>query len=993
MARPMSMKKMGSPTWAGLAFLLVVLISVIFSSPVFAQNSGQNSGQVSGQVSGQIRVEFSRIGDASHFEFEGAGSDRYKLERNAKGEVILRLPSLDEGSMRRLREVADGQVKVLAIEPKAIDGNVEIRFHAGKEVDYFDYVSDQPKRLVVDFFPAQDALKDAKPLAAANESEEKTTAKPSVAKSVAKTGNKADDKTAQGREPAGGDFVIVAKQGPTGTTTLSAEPASLAEQIASRKDFERGIFDGGDPEFRRFTVKDYEIRESARLQSRAALRIPFPMLDLGFPKLAELQAAPPIYEVLPKDTEENKEARLLLTLFKNQRQALFLSTAKDFLKTYPQSEYDEIVRYAMADTHYALWRQERDYNDENKIKSESNLHDTDFEEAMGIYNNLVEKYPDSPMTTRTLLLVGYSYLERGDSFGALKTFQRFVRLKPDSKYAGQVKISIARAFLSLNRWDDALKELTDVEKNAKSVKDRQEAGFRTGDVYFRQGDYQKAIAEYDRAIKAYPAATGRFPNAFYNLAESRFRLGQEKMAIDSFRQFLQKFPEHRHGGYAMTRLGELIETLVGADDSRVTGAFFESYFRFRSTPGADIARMRVLTARIPKMMKDRELKDALLEIDEIVKRDADLPFIQEFRVISVADAFNERKEYDRATKDLIQFYKENTQSKHLPLIKGRIVRNLSDNIRNFVERGDFIQGLRLYSRDQSSWLKGVKRADLPYYAAKAYESAGVLGDASEQYRETLVRLDTQTPETRDVFETPISKESVRLRLAAVAAQNRDYAGAETELKQIKDIAKLSESEQSERAGLAADVAEARGQTEVARKFLADVIKSMQAKGANVAVIAPLHLRVAKLALKAKDFKSAESSIETAIGGIDKGLEALGAPVADLEKQKSVALEIKAEVALARGKPKDAAQAYDALLNLPIANADATRKGFDSVRYRLGQLQFEAGDLKSAEATWKGLAQDEKNLWRRLASEQMSGAKWRDEYKKYIERIPAAAEIR
>lgn len=977
MARPMSMKKMGSPAWAGLAFLLVVLISVIFSSPVFAQTSVQQSGTGSG-----IRVEFSRIGDASHFEFEGTGSDRYKLERNDKGEVVLRIPNLDEASMRRLREVADGQVKVLSIEPKSVDGNVEIRFQAGKDVDFFDYVSDQPKRLVVDFFPAQDALKDAKPLAAANEVEEKAKAKPS-----------SPAKAPQKREPAGGDFVIVAKQGPTGATTLSAEPASLAEQIASRKDFERGIFDGGDPEFRRFTVKDYEIRESARLQSRAALRIPFPMLDLGFPKLGELQAAPPLYEILPKDTAENKEARLLLTLFKNQRQALFLSTAKDFLKKYPQSEYDEIVRYAMADTHYALWRQERVYNEENKIKSESNLHDADFEEAMGLYNNLVEKYPDSPMTTRTLLLVGYSYLDRGDSFGALKTFQRLVRLKPDSKYAGQVKISIARAFLSLNRWDDALKELTDVEQNAKSVKDRQEAGFRKGDVYFRRGDYQKAIAEYDRAIKAYPEATGRFPNAFYNLAESRFRLGQEKMAIDSFRQFLQKFPEHRHGGYAMTRLGELIETLVGADDSRVTGAFFESYFRFRSTPGADIARMRVLTARIPKMMKDRELKDALLEIDEIVKRDADLPFIQEFRVISVADAFNERKEYERATKDLIQFYKENTQSKHLPLIKGRIVRNLSDNIRSYVDRGDFIQGLRLYSRDQSGWLKGIRRADLPFYAAKAYEAAGVLGDSAEQYRETLARLESQTPDTRDVFEAPISKESVRLRLAAVAAQNRDYAAAEAELKQIKDLAKLSEVEQSERAGLAADVAEARGQTDLARKFLADVIKAMATKDANVAVVAPLHLRVAKLALKSKDFKSAESAIETAISGIDKGLEAQGGPVADLEKQKAGALEVKAEVALARGKPKEAIQAFATLLELPVANADASRKGFDSVRYRMGKLQFEAGDLKSAETTWKGLAQDEKNLWRRLASEQMSGAKWRDEYKKYIERIPAAAEIR
>ncbi len=974
MARPMSVNWMFKVSWPIAGFTVAALVSTLVSGPVKADGN-------------QLRVEFSRIGDASHFEFEGPGADRYKIERSNNGEIVLRVPNLDESSLRRLKSMSDGQVEVKSVDGKGIDGSVEIKFAASKGVDYFDYISDQPSRLVLDFFPAQDAPKDAKPLATAN-SEENSSAEAIKAQAKAESSKPATGSSAKPiRNPAGGDFVIVAKQGLSGATTLSAEPVPLAEQIASRKDFERGIFDGGDPEFSRFTVKDYEVREAARMKSRAALRIPFPMLDLGFPKLAELQNTPPIYEIIPGDSNENKEARLLLTLFKNKRQGLFLATAKEFLRKFPQTQYDEIVRYAMADTHYDLWVKERQFNEENKIKSEANLHDTDFEEAMGIYNNLVEKYPDSPMTTRTLLLVGYSYLERGDSFGALKTFQRFVRLKPESKYAGQVKISIARAFMSLNRWDDAINELAAVEKDAKSGKDRQEAAYRQGDVHFRKADYAKAISAYDSAIKKYPEATGRFPNAFYNLAEARFRLGEERASIDSFRQFLQKFPDHRHGGYAMTRLGELIETLVGAEDRRVTGAFFESYFRFRSTPGADVARMRVLTARIPKM-KDRELKDALLEIGEIVKRDADLPFIKEFQVISVADAFTERKEFDRATKDLVQFYKENTQSKHLPLIKGRIVRNLADSIRSSVDEGDFIQGLRLYSRDQSGWLKGVKRADLPYLAGRAYESAGVYSDAAQHFKETLARLEEQTPEHRDVFETPISKESVRLRLAAMAAQQKDFSAAEAQLKQIKDQKNLTNAERAERAGLAADVSEARGQSEAARKYLAEVIRSFEESKSGAAAVVPLHLRVAKLAVKDKDFKTAEAAVEAAMKMIDSEKQ-IGA----VEKHRALALESRAEILIARGKKRDAIDSYRSLLELPIANADDTRKGYDSVRYRMGQLMFETGDLKGAEKAWAGLAPDEKSLWKRLAAEQMTGAKWREEYKKYIERIPAAAEIR
>lgn len=973
--------------WAVGAFVFVGLIAG-FASRVHAQ------GTLSGAANrGEIRAEFSRIGDASHFEFEGAGAERYKLQKEANGDVVLRLPSLDEASLRRLKSITDAQVKISKVDPQGPDGMIEVRFNAGRGVDYFDYLSDQPTRLVLDFFPSEQAPKDAKPLAAANETEIKSLeTNPAAAKLPAKNAGKKAS-----RDPAGGDFVIIAKQGPDSKTTLTAEaaePLTLAEKVASRKDFERGIFDGGDPEFRRFTVKDYEVKASARLASRAALRISYPMLDLGFPRLQEMYKAPPTYEILPgpsgENSAENKEARLLLTLFKNGRQALFLGTAKEFVKKYPKSDYDEIIRYAMADTHYDLWLKEREYKEENKIKDDANLHDTDFEEAMGLYNNLVEKYPDSPMTTRTLLLVGYSYLERGDSFGALKTFQRFVRLKPDSKYAGQVKVSIARAFLSLNRWDDAIRELESVESQTKNAKDRQEATFRKGDVHFRKGDYATAISAYETAIAKNPEATGRFPNAFYNLAEAKFRLGREREAIDSYRQFLQKFPEHDHGGYAMTRLGELIETLVGAEDRRVTGAFFESYFRFRGTAGADVARMRVLTARMPSM-KEREFKDAMLEIDEIAKRQAELPSIQEFKVITVADALTERKEFDKATKDLIQFYKENTQSKHLPLIKGRIVRNLAESIRGSVNAGDFMQALRLYSRDQSGWLKGNQRADLPYLSARAYETAGVFDQAAENYREALARLEAQKPEDRDVFEKELARESVRLRLASMAAASRDFAGAETILKQIKETKNLSGPEQVERAGLAADVAEARGQIELARTYLADVIarfkeNSSAAANETSASVAPLHLRRARLSVKAKDFKAAEESIDQALAAAEKSGSAGDAI-------RTAALETRAEVLLARGNKKEAIASYRSLLEMPITTADTSRRGYDSVRYRLGQLLFETGDLKAAEEVWGQLTNDEKSLWRRLASEQMSGAKWRDEYKKYIDRIPAASEIR
>jgi hypothetical protein len=57
------------------------------------------------------------------------------------------------------------------------------------------------------------------------------------------------------------------------------------------------------------------------------------------------------------------------------------------------------------------------------------------------------------------------------------------------------------------------------------------------------------------------------------------------------------------------------------------------------------------------------------------------------------------------------------------------------------------------------------------------------------------------------------------------------------------------------------------------------------------------------------------------------------------------------------------------------------------------MLYEDGDLKSAQAEWNELKAADGNIWKRLADEQMQSAKWKSEYKKYINRIPAADTLR
>jgi tetratricopeptide (TPR) repeat protein len=750
------------------------------------------------------------------------------------------------------------------------------------------------------------------------------------------------------------------------------------------------------------------------------------MLMMGNPAFESLRAAIPTYEIIANDTVENREARLLLNLFAKKDRALFLKGADEFVAKYPQSAYDEIVRYMMADTYFTFWR--------------TRNSSPDFERAMTLYQLLTEKYPKSPVTPRTLLLIGYSYDDRGDSFGSLKALQRFGRTNPTSRYLDHVNVLTADAYLRLNRYDDSYKLLDDIEKNAKAEKSKFDAAFRKGDVFFRKRDWEESIHQYKLAVEKYPEQAKHYPNAFYNTAEAEFESGKYREALEAYRQFLQRFPEHEHGGYAMTRMGELLG-ILGADPKRSQGAFFESFFRYRATPGAGVARIRSLASRMPEM-KDKELGSAMREIASIsdkysshpvdeakkkkeedkkkveaskqpdgkaeegkeakvgegaehgdeekevagkededkTKRRPELPGIEEFSTLLITDGYTARKEFDIALKDLVTYYQQNPQSANKDRLLSRIVGNIALGIHAAVDKRDFIEALRRYSKNTDGWLKNADRVDTRFDVAHAYEQAGVFKEAITIYKEVAKRISEKTAPNKpgqQMYENLPTLDAVRLRLAACAVKDGNLVGAEADLKTLPEKAELTEHEQIERAEVSADVAEGRGQPEVARKYLTQLMKSW--KG-DAQLTGSLHLRIAKMSMTAKDYKDAETHLNQVLA---MGKENEKAD----ENVQAKALEMKGDVLLARGKRPEAIKTYQSLLA-----AYETKRPLASVRYKVGQLLFEDGDLKNAENTWNELSDDRDKMWARLAKEQMQGAKWQSEYKKYLTRIPAAADM-
>ncbi|MEK2689019.1 tetratricopeptide repeat protein [Bdellovibrio sp. GT3] len=904
-------------------------------------------GLVANAANNKVNGFINFQGDTVHLELLGQQNWDYDVKRlDDKGQTIVRMtvPALDDATIKSLNTFKSDMVTKVSVDAQGTDGKSVISFVlSGESIETFDYLTDQPSRLIMDFYLNPNMVKAAKKSAPKKSEPVVKEESSKIAKSEAKA--KTD------RKPATTDVLAINNAGSV---------VAQADQIQA------GIFDGGDPNYERFSIKPYDIKEDSVIRAKDNYYITFPMLETPVAQWEKLKVTPTIYEISPKQTDENKQARLLLTLFEKERYGVFLKTRNWFREKYPNSEYNEIVDYMTGDVNLAL------YNNSGKIEF--------FDEAIQKYKEAIEKFPKSPLAERTSLKIGYLTLDRGDNLAALRLFNEHIANKnfggKESVSKDLARMGMGLAYSRISKWDDAVAQFDEIEKNSTSRDLKVEAAYRRGDVWVRAKNYAKSVEDYKNALKKYPEGQGAYPSAFYNQAESMFGMKQYPQSLDMYREFVKKFPSSDHAPYAMTRLGELLD-ILGADKSRVMGAYLETYFRYGETPSAVIARLRLLSARM-KGMKPKETANAVKEIMELAKK-VDLPKMEQFATVMVADGYSQRGEFDKSINLLAKYYQEHPGTVDVPLLTGRIISNINAKLDDQVEKGDFIGALKTHSEFSDNWLKNSNRLDTKYNVGRAFEMAGTPTESARYYKEVLNRIYALagTPEAKEikVKEQVPSIEELNLRLAAVSEAEHKYNQAYEYLKNIKNPEKLTETEQIERVGVAVRLLERRGDTDSAIRYLGELLRTW--KGQPELVADP-YLKLAELQLK----QGKKDDALEALGMIDKLMT-------DSKKVSPVvhakALEMIGNIQLENGQKDKAISAFGNLLE-----QYEDKRPLSSIRYKLGQIYFNRGDVQKAAEVWNDFKGQKSGFWKNLAQEQLKNSEWRDGYKKYIQRIPAMA---
>jgi len=589
----------------------------------------------------------------------------------------------------------------------------------------------------------------------------------------------------------------------------------------------------------------------------------------------------------------------------------------------------------------------------------------------------MDSYPKSALYERTSLAMGLSELDKHNYLSALRKFKAHsdnaqFKNKNSKHYAD---LGMAYCLSKLNKTDEAIKMAEEVEAAAQEPSIKAEAAFRKGDFLMATEKYMAVKDQYAAAAKKYPQFIKQYPNGIFNKMEALFRLDLNLEAHSAALDFMQHFPRHDYAPYAMTRLGELLE-ILGAPQEKAVGAYLETHFRYGDSPKTIIARLHLLSTRM-KGMKDLELKTTIEKMNELAKK-SDLENVEQFKTTMISDGYVRRKEFDQAIKTLVAFYQDSPNKKNSEQVTNRIKSSIHNYIQFLSENGKNKDVLKVYKQYADNWIRKQERADTFYYLGKAYQSAGAYGEALKKYDLAEQKLlSERAPASVSSLDGNMPKiEEVYLTKAQSLFEQNSLQNSEQVLDKIKNPETLSVPDQIARVNLASRLYEKRGDNDTAIRYLSEVVRVWKAQPDLVTDSA---IRVAKLWNKVEKPQ--------------RGIEILDGLLQEKVSTNNIRkiYRAKSDIAIDAKLSDVAIKSLNYIVN-PQANPVASTQDMSREKYQLGELYFEKGEMKKAEDTWSSFAEKDDKFWSQLADEKMKSAKWQDEYKKYLKRIPAAVGV-
>lgn len=171
------------------------------------------------------------------------------------------------------------------------------------------------------------------------------------------------------------------------------------------------------------------------------------------------------------------------------------------------------------------------------LKTNPSLAKTHFEKSLAKSALVVKKHFHSKWADDALFLVGLSYYQLGEYEKAIKNFDDFLAVFPNSNYRDEVNYYRGLAYLANKDYGTAAMIFYDLQTN--SPKFASKAVFQRAFTYFQKEEYAIAKDSLFEFVIQYPKAKER-KDATFLLAEICFKLKEWNKAIGWYQEYLRR---------------------------------------------------------------------------------------------------------------------------------------------------------------------------------------------------------------------------------------------------------------------------------------------------------------------------------------------------------------------------------------------------------------------------------------------------------------------
>ncbi len=268
-----------------------------------------------------------------------------------------------------------------------------------------------------------------------------------------------------------------------------------------------------------------------------------------------------------------------------------------FLDEFPRSEFAGAARYSLGWSFFAMGDYERAIT---PLKSFLDAYrpppialfpyDIDTQLRLGDAFYALKKYPDAiryyelaSASDRggdyALYQIANSYYRSEQTYEAVQTFRRLLRMYPQSRLREQAMYNIGYLYFLAGNFAQAIEEFELVTKQYRGSNWAARAQYNIGDAYYNAGEHRKAVAAYQNVLDAYPNSAFII-EAVNGIQYAQLAAGQSDRSSAVLESFIEKNPQ---SGTADRLRFRQAENLLRSGDYAAAIEAFRQYIRTTNT--------------------------------------------------------------------------------------------------------------------------------------------------------------------------------------------------------------------------------------------------------------------------------------------------------------------------------------------------------------------------------------------------------------------------